>query len=87
LACKTEFETYDYFKKNPPPPTPEEWAQINESQAKILLAGSDWAALPDVNLQNQSDWESYRQALRVIATNPPQEEITQWPTKPEAIWA
>lgn len=86
IACKAEFEKYDDFKKNPPPPTPEEWAQRNESIAKFLLTQSDWSSLSDVNLQNQSEWDSYRAALRVIAINPPQQEITDWPIKPEAIW-
>lgn len=86
-TCVQKFDAFDYIYKNPPAPTPEEWAQKNESIAKFLLAQSDWSSLSDVNLQNQSEWESYRAAIRVIAINPPQQEITDWPIRPEAIWA
>jgi hypothetical protein len=85
--CVQKFDAFDYIYKNPPPPTPEQWAIINENKAKGLLIQSDWAALPDTNLQNQAEWDSYRAALRVIVLNPPQEEITSWPVKPVAIWS
>lgn len=85
--CVQKFEEFDYIYKNPPPPTPEEWAATNEGTAKQYLIESDWAALPDTNLQNQAEWDSYRAALRVIALNPPREEITSWPVKPEVVWA
>jgi hypothetical protein len=84
--CVQKFIEHDYKLKNPPPPTPEEMASNNKFIAKFLLEESDWAALPDTNLQNQSEWDAYRSALRVIFFNPPQEEITSWPVKPEAIW-
>jgi hypothetical protein len=53
----------------------------------MLLNQSDWAALSDTNLQNQVEWDAYRAALRAIVLTPPQEEITSWPVKPEAIWS
>jgi hypothetical protein len=84
--CVEKFDAFDYIYKNPPPPTPEQWAAINENKSKNLLQQSDWAALPDTNLQNQTEWDAYRAALRAIVLNPPQEEITSWPIKPEAIW-
>jgi hypothetical protein len=85
--CVQKFDAFDYIYKNPPPPTPEQWAAINKNRAKGLLIQSDWAALPDTNLQNQAEWDAYRVALRVIFLDPPQEEITSWPVKPEAIWS
>lgn len=85
--CVEKFDEFDYIYKHPPPPTPEQWAFSNENQAKFLLAQSDWSVLPDVNLQNQAEWDAYRAALRAIVLNPPQEESTSWPIKPEAIWS
>jgi hypothetical protein len=85
--CVEKFDAFDYIYKNPPPPTPEQWMAINEATAKQRLENSDWAALPDTNLQNQSEWDAYRAALRAIVLNPPQEEITSWPVKPVAIWS
>jgi hypothetical protein len=85
--CVAKFDEFDYIYKNPPPPTPEQIAIGNKYQAKRLLLDSDWAALPDTNLQNQAEWDAYRAALRAIVLNPPQEEITSWPVKPEAIWS
>jgi hypothetical protein len=85
--CVQKFNEFDAVYKNPPPPTPEQWAENNKFQAKFLLLESDWSVLPDTNLQNQSEWDAYRAALRAIFLNPPQEEITSWPVKPEAVWA
>jgi hypothetical protein len=84
--CIAVCDAKDYAEKNPLPPTPEQIAESNKFQAKILLQDSDWAALPDTNLQNQSEWDAYRTSLRVIFFDPPQEEITSWPVKPEAVW-
>lgn len=87
VNCIQKFDEFDELYKNPPPPTPEQWAFINEDKAKSDLLMSDWAALSDTNLQNQAEWNAYRAALRAIAINPPQEEIASWPVKPEAVWA
>lgn len=85
--CIQKFDKFDEIYKNPPPPTPEQWAIMNEHEAKQLLLDSDWASLQDTILQNQTEWDSYRASLRVIMRNPPQEEIVSWPTKPEVVWA
>lgn len=85
--CIQKFDDFDYIYKNPPPPTPEQWAAANEERAKQLLINSDWAALPDTNLQNQAEWDTYRVELRAIMFNPPQEEVAVWPVKPEAVWS
>ena len=84
-ACVGVWEATDYAEKHPPAPTPEQIIANNEAKAKELLADSDWSQLPDVNLANQSDWDVYRQALRVIATNPTVDPV--WPTEPQVVWA
>lgn len=63
------------------PPTSEQ----NKQQAEQRLQNSDWTVLPDVNLANKAEWESYRAALRAIARNP-QEGDLNWPTKPQNVW-
>jgi hypothetical protein len=60
--------------------------QANKLTAATFLTESDWVVLPDVSLQNKTEWETYREALRAIARNPPV-EIAQWPIKPTEIWA
>lgn len=84
-SCVSVWEDKDYEIKNPPAPTPEQIIAANETKAKQLLANSDWTQLPDVNLANQAEWDSYRQSLRVIATSPTLDPV--WPTEPEVIWA
>lgn len=64
------------------PPTADE----NKILAEERLLDSDWTVLPDVNLANKTDWETYRTALRSIARNP-QEGNLNWPTKPQNVWA
>jgi hypothetical protein len=65
-----------------PPPTADENKQIAE---KCLL-NSDWSVLPDVNLTNKVEWETYRAELRKIARNP-QEGDVNWPRKPQKVWS
>ena len=86
IKCTQKFDEFDEVFKNPPPPTPEQIAQMNKFESKQRLLDSDWVALQDVSLQNQNEWDAYRASLRGIFLNPPQEEIT-WPEPPEAIWS
>lgn len=82
---------------NPPPPpapTPEEIAEQNKQQASALLRDTDWVNEPDVldparfpHLTNQAAFLAYRSDLRLIAVNPPTTPVTDWPTKPVAVWA
>lgn len=65
------------------PPTT---AAQNKESAEERLLNSDWTVLPDVNLLNKAEWETYRAALREIARNP-QEGDANWPTKPQNVWA
>ena len=83
-ACVDKWDEADYEEKNPPAPTPEEIISRNEHSAKKLLTDSDWTQLPDVSLANKEDWETYRSALREIATNPTLDPI--WPVEPPVIW-
>jgi len=52
--------------------------------AQALLKDSDWASLPDVNLENQSEWDEYRKILRNIRSNPKDDCI--FPQKPKVIY-
>jgi hypothetical protein len=63
------------------PPTTEQ----NKTFAEERLLDSDWSVLPDVNLANKAEWETYRAALRNIARNP-QEGNLNWPAKPQSVW-
>lgn len=64
---------------------PPSTADQNKKLAEEYLLNSDWSVLPDVNLANKRDWETYRAALRTIARNP-QEGDLNWPAKPQNIW-
>lgn len=79
------WEQAKYVEENPPAPTPEQLAKAYEKDAKELLLKSDWSQLPDINLANKAEWDTYRNALRDIATNPT--ATPNWPVKPEVIWA
>ena len=50
-----------------------------------LLAESDWTQNRDVTLSNDSDWTTYRQALRDLPagkTTKAHVDAATWPTKP-----
>lgn len=40
-------------------------------QRNQLLASTDWRMLPDYQNSNQTEWQTYRQALRDITTQTP----------------
>ncbi len=52
--------------------------------AKEKIAEVDWSVLPDVNLANKPDFETYRASLRQLIFNPVPEPI--WPERPTAQW-
>lgn len=85
VACVAKWDEKDYETKYPPAPTPEEMVADNEHKAKTLLRMSDWTQLPDVPLANKGDWETYRIALREIATQPTPDVV--WPVEPLIIWS
>jgi hypothetical protein len=54
------------------------------SEAKKLLADSDWAMLSDVNISNKADFEAYRAQLRTLMFNPVESPV--FPTEPQPAW-
>jgi len=56
-----------------------------KSKAKDLIANCDWSVLPDVNLQNKSEFENYRSILRNLILNPIEDPI--FPIEPTPIWS
>jgi hypothetical protein len=54
------------------------------TQAKSLLAASDWSQLPDVGLKNSADFVTYRGILRGYAIQPVVDPV--WPTEPTPVW-
>ena len=55
-----------------------------KQKAKLLIASTDWAVLPDVGLVNQADYTTYRAALRALIINPVADPV--WPTEPTPEW-
>jgi hypothetical protein len=55
--------------------------EVSEKRSK-LLSESDWTQLSDVSILNKQDWATYRQSLRVIATQPGYPWAVEWPTAP-----
>lgn len=78
-------------------PTKEEldsqWEEIKliykkeqcKSESKKRIANSDWSVLPDVNISNKSEFESYRTQLRNLIINPVEDPI--FPVEPNPIWS
>lgn len=78
-------------------PTEKEWQdekarlisyqpkQNCKDEAKKRIANSDWSVLPDVNITNKSEFESYRSQLRNLIINPVEDPI--FPTEPNPIWS
>ena len=56
-----------------------------KDQAKQLIANSDWSVLPDVNITNKSEFESYRSQLRNLILNPVESPV--FPEEPQPIWS
>jgi hypothetical protein len=56
-----------------------------EARAKELISRCDWSVLPDVNLQNKSEFEKYRSKLRELIVNPVENPV--FPIEPDPIWS
>lgn len=56
-----------------------------KAKAKQLIAASDWSVLPDVGLQNKSEFEAYRAQLRALIVTPVSNPV--WPTEPSPVWS
>lgn len=54
------------------------------TEAKKLLADSDWSMLSDVNISNKAEFETYRAAVRALVFNPVVEPV--FPTEPQPVW-
>lgn len=61
--------------------------QANKEQASQLLSESDYTDLPNTadKIVNLQEILAYREALRMIAINPPV-NINTWPTRPTTVW-
>ena len=80
-----------------PKPTKEEldsqWEEVQsiiaknncKNKAKQLISNTDWSVLPDVNITNKSEFESYRNILRNYIINPI--ENPEFPIEPQPIWS
>lgn len=62
----------------------DEKLQWCKDDAQYLLQQSDWASLPDTNLQNKSEWNAYRDQLRELRSNPVEDPV--FPEEPQVIW-
>jgi hypothetical protein len=56
-----------------------------KNKAKQLISNTDWSVLPDVNITNKSEFESYRNILRNYIINPI--ENPEFPIEPQPIWS
>jgi hypothetical protein len=65
----------------------------NKREASNRLQGTDWVELSDVSdpenppyLVNKADFTAYRAEVRAIVLNPPV-TVSEWPVKPDEVWA
>lgn len=91
-----DYNTIQWFDSSTTKPTSvevqNEIARLTEAEpytvcseeAKKRLAASDWSVLPDVNISNKAEFETYRSALRTLVFNPVAEPT--FPTEPQPIW-
>ena len=63
-----------------------DYLSAKREEARSLLNDSDWAALPDVNLENKQEWLDYRAALRIIVLDKTVADF-ELPQQPEVIWS
>ncbi len=56
-----------------------------KSESKKRIANCDWSVLPDVNISNKSEFESYRSQLRNLILNPVESPV--FPEEPQPIWS
>lgn len=55
-----------------------------KTQAKVLLANTDWTILTDVPLDNKADFKTYRATLRDLVLNPVADPV--FPDEPVPVW-
>lgn len=83
-----------YVQGEAPTPPPLNYSQQNKAQAEKLLQESDWTENPSArntaktpHLVNGDAFDDYRVALRAIAVNPPETQVTDWPVEPDEVWS
>ena len=59
-----------------------DYTALLRTERNALLTQSDWTQSRDVTLSNDSEWQTYRQALRDLPANTADPENPTWPTKP-----
>lgn len=90
------YEELIWYSETPKPTKLEldsQWNEVLEitkkqnckDEAKRKISDCDWSVLPDVNLLNKSDFESYRLVLRNLILNPVENPV--FPTEPNPVWA
>jgi hypothetical protein len=60
-------------------------AEDNKEIARVKLFKTDYVYLPDINILNKSEFDTYRAAVREIFFNPTPGEI-EWPEEPSPVW-
>lgn len=65
-------------------PTEAQKIELCKAEAKTRLTDTDWAVLPDVNIENQAAFVAYRASVRALYLQPVAEPV--WPERPEAVW-
>lgn len=63
------------------PPVLSTWDDVR-NRRDLLLAQSDWTQTRDIELPNNDEWVTYRQALRDIPSRYDSVETIEWPTLP-----
>ena len=96
LKDTTSYSTLDWLDTVQSKPTESEVnteiARLNSdapflacsNEAKRLLALSDWSVLPDVNISNKAEFETYRAAIRAFVITPVASPV--FPTEPQPVW-
>jgi hypothetical protein len=57
---------------------------VCKDEAKKRIAATDWSVLPDVNISNKAEFETYRAALRILIITPV--ATPTFPTEPQPVW-
>lgn len=95
-VCNEDLNTLVWTDTRPQPSLSEIQTELNlviankpfddcKEKAKQLIAATDWSVLPDVGLQNKSEFEAYRAQLRALIVTPVSNPV--WPTEPSPVWS
>ena len=89
------YEELIWYSETPKPTKKEldsKWNEVLEitkkqnckDEAKKRISACDWSVLPDVKLENKTDFEHYRSVIRDLILNPVENPI--FPDEPQPIW-